>query len=313
MRMEHLDYLLEIDKYHSISAAARELFIGQTALSSVVKSIEKEVGFAIFRRTHSGVETTPEGEEALALIWDILSCFEEIKLLQSKSEATPFPVELISSPSINCSIAAPLSKAYQAILPGSNLIFRECEGSDVGGKIIQNDFNVGLTYFGSDIRSNIKDFEAIAQKYQIVVKPVFQDRFYLLVRRDHPFAGRESIHINDVKNMNMAMLSYFSNREASATFVKFQEGRNRFTTYSNVSLIKEAIIKNNLVSTLSGYAIFHERSEDNSLLRAIPLTGLLKDDSMVLCLIHRNLKNLRYSEQVLIKCIEDYFSSLPPL
>ena len=39
MKIEHLSYLREIEKCKSISAAAKKLYIGQTTLSAIIKSI----------------------------------------------------------------------------------------------------------------------------------------------------------------------------------------------------------------------------------------------------------------------------------
>ena len=50
MKLEQVRYMLEINRLHSISAAARSLHVGQTTLSAIVKSVEEEVGFSIFQR-----------------------------------------------------------------------------------------------------------------------------------------------------------------------------------------------------------------------------------------------------------------------
>ena len=44
MKIEHLSYLREIEKCKSISAAAKKLYIGQTTLSAIIKSIEDFLG-----------------------------------------------------------------------------------------------------------------------------------------------------------------------------------------------------------------------------------------------------------------------------
>ena len=43
MKIEHLCYLQEIAKCKSITAAAKRLYVGQTTLSAIVKSIEDEL------------------------------------------------------------------------------------------------------------------------------------------------------------------------------------------------------------------------------------------------------------------------------
>lgn len=309
MRLEYLDYLIEIDKYHSISAAAKELYIGQAALSAIIKSVEEELGFLIFRRTRSGVETTAEGEEALALAWEISSCYEEAKQLSGKHTQERAPVCLVSSPSINCALALPLSQAFFAVEPEGDLIFHEASGNQVGASVIQNDANIGLTYFQE---SSLNEYNEIAKKYQIRVTKVFPDHFYLLVRHDNPLACRTTIDLNDLHDMDFAMLSYFSTRVEALIFTKSMQGSNRFTTFSNIPLIKQAIAEQNMVTTLSGYAIHYDDSVDSRQFRAILLTGLAGENQMDLCLIHRGSHNLRYEEQSLLKCIQDYFRKLPP-
>lgn len=44
LKIEHLYYLREISSCRSISAAAKRLFIGQTTLSAIVKSMEEDLG-----------------------------------------------------------------------------------------------------------------------------------------------------------------------------------------------------------------------------------------------------------------------------
>lgn len=309
MRLDYLDYLIEIDKYHSISAAAKELYIGQATLSAIVKSVEEELGFSVFRRTRSGVETTAEGEEALALAWEISSCYEEAKQLGGQKGMGAQSVSLISSPTINSALALPLGKAFLAVEPRGSLIYQETIGSEVGVKIIQNDAGIGLTYFKEKKR---KEYEVVAEKYQIQVTAVFHDHFYLLVGKDHVLANRKVVDINELENTDFAMLSYFSTQVDSLVFTKSIQGNNRFTTFSNIPLIKRAVAEQNMVSPLSGYAIHYDSSVDESLFKVIPLTGLSGENEMDLCLIHRGSRNLRYEEQMLLKCLRQYFDRLPP-
>lgn len=61
MRTEYLEYLLEVARTKSISAAAKKLFIGQTTLSAIINSVENELNVKIFQRTHRGVALRPMG------------------------------------------------------------------------------------------------------------------------------------------------------------------------------------------------------------------------------------------------------------
>ena len=97
MRLEHLHYLLCVAQHHSISAAARELFISQTALSAIVSKTEDELGFPVFERVRDGVVPTEEGKEVLSNAWDILSRWQEVIALSSIAEKRSLPVSILTS------------------------------------------------------------------------------------------------------------------------------------------------------------------------------------------------------------------------
>ena len=125
MRLEYLQYLMEIDRCRSISRAAQNLYIGQTTLSAILKNLEQELGFPIFDRVHNGVVPTSEGEEALSLIGGILSRYEDIQRLSGSSSSLAQTVHVISSPTINCALAVPLSSRFLESGANGNLVFHE--------------------------------------------------------------------------------------------------------------------------------------------------------------------------------------------
>ncbi len=66
MRLNQIQYVLEIAKTHSFSKASKKLFISQSALSTAVASLEEELGVTIFNRTSRGVFLTDDGEKIVA-------------------------------------------------------------------------------------------------------------------------------------------------------------------------------------------------------------------------------------------------------
>ena len=51
MTFQQLTYVVEVAKNGSINKAAKNLFLSQTALSSAIKALEKELGISIFERS----------------------------------------------------------------------------------------------------------------------------------------------------------------------------------------------------------------------------------------------------------------------
>lgn len=61
MNLQHLEYFFAIAENKSVSKAAEALHVSQPSLSRVLKSMETEMGAALFKRTAKGVELTVEG------------------------------------------------------------------------------------------------------------------------------------------------------------------------------------------------------------------------------------------------------------
>lgn len=66
MDLHRLKYFLRIADEGSITKAARVLGVAQPALSRQVRLLEEDLGVRLFRRTHTGVKLTEEGERLRA-------------------------------------------------------------------------------------------------------------------------------------------------------------------------------------------------------------------------------------------------------
>lgn len=79
MRVESIEYILEIAKCGSISSASRKLFMQQTTLSATIKSVENELGYRIFDRQYDGVVLTEQGKLFVNLAEPMLEYYQLMK------------------------------------------------------------------------------------------------------------------------------------------------------------------------------------------------------------------------------------------
>ena len=81
MQLTQLEYLIAVEKYGSISRAARELYTSQSSISTSIKTLETELGVEVLRRGTKGVHITAEGQYILenakssVSVWRILRRF----------------------------------------------------------------------------------------------------------------------------------------------------------------------------------------------------------------------------------------------
>lgn len=82
MKTEQIILALTIAREKSITKAAEELFISQPTASNLLKSLENELGYSLFRRTRSGIVPTEEGSafmEYASAIERSLNAISQIK------------------------------------------------------------------------------------------------------------------------------------------------------------------------------------------------------------------------------------------
>lgn len=84
MNLNHLEYLIAVAENGSINRAAQALYVSQPYLSGVIKSVEEELGFPVFRRTSTGVEPTELGVQALEGAKRILLELEQMRALKDQ-------------------------------------------------------------------------------------------------------------------------------------------------------------------------------------------------------------------------------------
>jgi len=76
MQLEHLKYVAEIAKHRSIRKAAESLYLSPSSLSTCLKSMEKQFGYAIFKRYSFGVVPTEKGQKLLDDLYHFLPVFD---------------------------------------------------------------------------------------------------------------------------------------------------------------------------------------------------------------------------------------------
>ncbi|MEE7567807.1 LysR family transcriptional regulator, partial [Xanthomonas sp. Kuri4-3] len=73
MELRHLRYFLAVAEAGTFTQAALRVGIGQPPLSQQIQALERELGTALFHRTHSGATLTEAGEAFLVEVRRVLA------------------------------------------------------------------------------------------------------------------------------------------------------------------------------------------------------------------------------------------------
>ena len=107
MTFQQLQYLLAVERNGSLSLAAKELFITQSAVSNTLAALEKELNCRIFTRSAYGLALTPEGKRVISYAKRIC---ENYNLLTNEAKVVGGQLR-VSAPNY-----APACRAFSRIL-----------------------------------------------------------------------------------------------------------------------------------------------------------------------------------------------------
>lgn len=101
MRIESLQYFLEVARAGSFSLAARQLYVSQQGLSKAVQALERELGVTLFERAGKRIRLTAAGRDLIPLA---RTCIKDYRALEQamRSHAelaqTRGPMKLVAMP-----------------------------------------------------------------------------------------------------------------------------------------------------------------------------------------------------------------------
>lgn len=237
MRIEHLQYLTAIAKYHSISIAAKKLYISQTGLSAIVNSIEAELNIQIFKRTKRGTQITPEGEQALALIEEILSKSEELHFLHSDVSQYHQIVNLGVFPAAASALSQYLVRIWSKKNRNAHLHIYEV-GFEASLSFI-HDQNAKIVV-SADTPHHLEERYTNGNG-KVYLERLCSDRFCVLCSAESDLAGRSVLHIGDILDRHLILTHQYpdpQDKPIGYILHKFDS----FTVLNNLEVAKRVLM-----------------------------------------------------------------------
>ncbi len=179
-----LEYFRKLAASEHITRTAKELYISQTALSSMIISLEKELGVQLFDRSRRAIHLNEAGKVYLHYVNEIFAALDNGQAALK---------DLVATQEKNVSLAVGSSLVW---LP----MFHAFQKSNPG--LIMQQFNLGTDNLNLALQEMTVDY-VIAGEDDISVPGLERclikvDGVYAVVSPDHRLAGRESIFLNEL-------------------------------------------------------------------------------------------------------------------
>lgn len=181
-----LDYFRKLAATEHITQTAKELYISQTALSSMIIGLEKELGVQLFDRSKRSIRLNQAGKLYLQYVNDVFAALDN-----GRSAL----LELTESVEKQVSVAVGTSQVWMPMVRDFRKHYPEYA-------IKQQ--NKTLEELIDSLRSMKTDF-VIASADEIPdpdLEHIFlkKDSVYLCVPKTHRLAGRESVYLRELEN-----------------------------------------------------------------------------------------------------------------
>lgn len=241
IKMEQLQYLVEISKYNSITLAAKKMYLTKAALSSAIKQLEKECGFAILERTYRGIIFTEKGSYVLKYAKQILNICNDIMSIDKGQDSL-----LLREKKYELYIDKKyLNLLHRKIFSFNNMIFSLFQIHEIDMEEDIVDLMESINTDGLFITGVVDDrFEQLKQDERIQVREMYSSYLY-------PVSSKKSKWVNSKNNILTA-----ADWEKCPKVIlgRHPEEKNVVLTTENVEFYRMAILNDVGIGTFAKFS-----------------------------------------------------------
>lgn len=157
MKIEQLEFLIEVVKAGSINAASKKIFISQQSLNQSLRNLEDEIGFDVLNRTKKGVTLTERGREVFSAAQAIVARYDQMlrqisELKEDSTDVISGKMNVHASPMISVCILPVVYVDYKHSFPKVQLYCQERYQDDIINEVSQNPGDVGFVLVANTLK-----------------------------------------------------------------------------------------------------------------------------------------------------------------
>lgn len=281
MRIEHLQYVLEVARAGSISAAAKNLWIGQTTLSAAIQAAEKEFGMELFLRTSKGVMLTSQGKEAIKIIERMLVDYEKL------TELSKNPIAQYASCNIGC-YPAFCTKLGSYLTLEKTTHFRETSLNVIpvlSGKSVSSMIAGKCEIcIGTLAKPALENIRHAAELQNLKFEILAEDYFCAIVNKYSPHWGKESIDIQAIREDDLISMVYSPQFTGSFPVTDWKNFQQQ-SVLGDLESVKQAVSVSNYVAITPYFSVMDDLYTTSGLIWPLRLTGF--DSSLLVFMAYK--------------------------
>ncbi len=303
MRIEHLNYLVEVAKHKSISTAAKKLYISQTGLSAIINSIEAELNIKLFYRTNKGVSLTVEGEQAILIMKDILTKNDELHFLSSDEGQQRRIINLGVFPAATNALSRYLTGIWSKQHSQTHLHVYEVGYEDLQNCIASHLASIIIAAESSNYLS-----ATTLQNGKVYVEPLCNDHFCVLVSSQSELAAKNAVDISEIMDMHLLLTHNYPSPQ-DKPIGHILHSFSTFTVLNNLEVTKQILADSpDKVIITPTLTLEQDPLIRNGKLKMLDVTGF--ENTLTIFMMCDVTSRLSIQETLLMQEIRNFFASL---
>ncbi len=257
--LKQVHYALAVERHLHFRRAAEDCNISQSALSTALSQMEKQLGIQIFERDNRKVLVTPLGQQVLERARSIQLQMEDLrKLADSQCEPLSTPLSLGVIPTIGPYLLPRVLPALQVQFPDLQLNILEDQTAEVL----------------DELRQGVLDAAIIALPYDcdgLLTFPFWQEDLLWIIHAEDENAGVQCAAVDDLARSHLMLLKdgHCLTEHALAACKLENISNHSFSATSLSTLIQ--LVAGKIGSTLVPEIALDQLVNGNAQLAKIPL------------------------------------------
>lgn len=263
MRIEQLQYLVEVAEVGSINLTAQKNYLSQQSLSDAIRKLEKEFDTELLKRSYNGVHLTDKGKLFVEKAKVILNNIEELKKeFQSNktSEVSPLKGNLkiiISAlPLMDNTLLYNALALFNKKHPEVNIIIGESDFQNAISSVSTNNANIGIITTTEKLLTGDDPLSIRDINNKVIFEVLYSDKVVMCVGKMLPLANRKSISFKEAIKYPLIVYQPNNNETSDNSWyinrLKAFGNIKKFILTSSSDIYRETIVKGNAI----GYSSF---------------------------------------------------------
>ncbi|WP_435167616.1 LysR family transcriptional regulator [Paenibacillus glycanilyticus] len=273
MNIEQLEYVKEVFETNSMSLAAQNLHVSQSAISQSISLLEKEIGIPLFKRSRSGTVPTEDGITIIRKVLEILMKVDEIKdEVQAITSVYKGELIIATIPSLSMTFLPKALARFKKDYPQIKVMVVELESRIVIDRIVHDKAHLGLISL-SQYTSNGLPEPIAFHSFQ------YKGELQAIVPRDSVLALNKELMLKDLANHAFIMSASSFWDGVTEDIKQVCGGINVIFTTTNPEVIKRSVAEGLGISLMSSLMLRDDPYVESGRIVAVPLAGYRLDAS----------------------------------